>query len=181
MDLAHIINALRSRDLRQQMVALDEAAEVVHALMSESLRTFRDSSDRFPIAQRLYNFGPPIVPMLEELFNQPIDEDARNQSAALLLELGSQAGLQHLMFLLSRRNHGFVMAARALGKAHVKEAAPIIRCALEEWDLDGDPFAAATLVGALKSIGDLPDSLIELLRRRWPTKMRAGLEKLLQE
>ena len=109
-----------------------------------------------------------------------MSEDARNHTAALLVELGSTRGVQHLLSLLEHHDRNSVMAALVLGKAHVQEAAPFIRGVLDQWDCAADPYSAATLVEALKRVDAIPDSLRDSLRQRWPREMRASLEELLQ-
>jgi len=180
MDEAQIIDALRSGDLERQAPALDEALRVVKALISESVRTLADAKAAFPIAAKIFKFGPLVIPMLEDLLKQPMSEDARDHTAALLVELGSTTGVPHLLSLLERRNRDFVMAALVLGKARVQEAAPLIRGVLEQWDCASDPYSATTLVDALKKVDSIPDSLKDSLRQRWPRQMYAGLEELLQ-
>jgi len=181
MDEAQIIEALRSGDLDRQAVALDEAARITEALTAESIRAFVDSEARFPIAARLFKFGPSIIPTLENLLNQPIVEDARDHAATLLLELGSKAGVPHLLSILKDNRQSSPMAALVLGKARIREAAPLIRGVLEKWDCAADPYTAATFVGALKKVDRIPRSLKASLRRRWPTSMKRGLEELLEE
>ena len=181
MDEAQIIEALRSGDLDRQAIALGEAARMTEVLMAESIRAFVDSEARFPIAARLFKFGPAIIPMLEGLLNQPIVDDARNHAAALLLELGSKAGAPHLLSILEDNRQSSPMAALVLGKAGIREAAPLIRRVLEKWDCATDPYTAATFVDALKKVDAIPDSLKESLRRKWPATMAPALEKLLEE
>jgi hypothetical protein len=159
---------------------LDEVLRIVNALIAESVRTLSDTGAPFPIAAKLFKFGQPVVPLLEDLFQQPMSEDARNHTAALLVELGSRKGVPHLLSLLEHHNRDSVMAALVLAKARVQEAAPLIREVLERWDCTDDPYSAATLVDSLKRVGTIPDSLKDSLRRQWPRQMYAGLEKLLQ-
>jgi hypothetical protein len=180
MDEAQIIEALRSGDLDRRVIALDEAARMTGALMAESIRAFVESEARFPIAARLFKFGPAIIPMLEDLLNQPIVDDARNHTAALLLELGSKAGVPHLLSILENNRHSSPMAALVLGKAGIREAAPFICRVLEKWDCAADPYTAATFVDALKKVDAIPDLLKESLRRKWPATMAPALEKLLE-
>jgi HEAT repeat protein len=159
MDEAQIIDALRSKDIRLA-IGLDEAARITKALTAESIRAFIESETRFPIAARLFKFGPSIIPMLKDLLNQPIDDDdARNHTAALLLELGSKTGVPHLLSILEDNRQSSPMAALVLGKAGIREAGPFIRGVLEKWDCVADPYPAATFVDALKKIDALPDSL----------------------
>lgn len=139
MDEAQIIEALRSGDLDRQAIALDEAARMAEALMAESIRAFVDAEARFAIAARLFKFGPTIIPMLEDLLSKPIADDARNHAAALLLELGSKAGVPHLLSILEDNRQSSPMAALVLGKAGIREAAPLIRRVLEKWDCATDP------------------------------------------
>jgi hypothetical protein len=181
VDESQIIEALQSGDLERQAPALDEAARIVKALMAESIRAFLGAEIRFPIAAQLFKFGPCIVPMLEELLGQPMEEDARNHASALLLELGSKAGVPHLLSILQQRRESSPMAALVLGKARIREAAPLIRDVLETWDCAADPYTGATFVDALKKVDSIPDSLKESLRLKWPTTMAPALEKLLQE
>ena len=162
------------------MEALDEAARIVRVLMSESIGAFVAAETRFPIADRLLKFGPAIIPLLERLLDQPIDDDARDHTAALLVELGSATGVPHLVSLLEHRSPHSILAAIVLGKARVKEAIPLIRRILDEWDCAVDPYTAATLIGVLKKLDAPTDSLKASLRRRWPMKMKPGLEELMR-
>ena len=179
-DEAQIIGALRSGDIEQQALALDEALRVVNALISESVRTLADAETPFPIAAKIFKFGPLVIPMLEDLLRQSMSEDARNHTAALLVELGSTRGVPHLLSLLEHHDRNSVMAALVLGKAHVQEAAPFIRGVLDQGGCAADPYSAATLVEAFKRVDAIPDSLKDSLRQRWPREMRASLEELLQ-
>ena len=157
---------------------------MVNTLMSESVRTLVDTSSPFAVAAKLFNFGLPIVPLLEDLLTQPMrdpmSDSSRNHLAALLVELGSAAGVPHLLSLLKHRNPDSLMAALVLGKARVQEAAPLILRVLQEWDCASDPYSAATLIDALKRLDALPDSLKESIRQRWPIQMQPALEKLFQ-
>ena len=112
---------------------------MAEALMAESIRAFVDAEARFAIAARLFKFGPTIIPMLEDLLSKPIADDARNHAAALLLELGSKAGVPHLLSILEDNRQSSPMAALVLGKAGIREAAPLIRRVLEKWDCATDP------------------------------------------
>jgi hypothetical protein len=150
MTEAQIVDALRSGDVERQARALDEAARIVKKLISESVRALADAEAPFPIAARLHAFGPLIIPRLVELLGQPIKEDTRNHAAALLVELGSTAGVPHLLCLLERHDKNSVMAALVLGKARILEAAPQIRRVLEQWDCGADPYSATTLIDALQ-------------------------------
>jgi hypothetical protein len=180
MEDVQIIADLRSGDLELQAVAVDEAVRVVKTLMSESVRTLVLADSPFAVASKLLQFGPLIIPMLEDVLEEPMRDDARNHVAALLLELGSAAGVAHLLSLLEHRDQNAVMAALVLGKARVREAAQLIRGVLENWDCASDPYSAATLIDALKRLDAISDSLRESIRQRWPRQMNAELEKLLR-
>jgi hypothetical protein len=181
MDESQIIDALKSRSLERQVTALDEVARVINSLLSESVRVLAESETPFPIAARLFKFGPPVIPVLEDLLKEQLSENARDHTAALLLELGSRSGVPHLLSLLEQQAQASTMAALALGKARIQEATPRIRLLLEEWNCESDPYTAGTYIRALKSLNALPDSLKESLRERWPAAMKPGLEKLLEQ
>jgi hypothetical protein len=181
MDDAQIIADLRSGNIERQAAALDEAARAVRALLSEAVRTLITAESPFAAASKLIGFGPPIVSVLEDALREPMSENTRNHVAALLVELGSTAGVPHLLSVLEQHNENFVMAALVLGKARVKEAAPLIQEVVERWDYDADPYSAGTLIEALKKLDALPGSLKNALRQRWPRHMNSGLEELLRE
>lgn len=180
MDDAQIIADLRSGNIERQMAALEEGARAIGALLSEAVRTLTTTEAPFAVASRLIGFGPPIVPVLEDALRQPMDESNRNHVAALLVELGSTAGVPHLLSVLEQHDESFVMAALVLGKAGVKQAAPLIREAVEQWDCNADPYSAATLIEALRRLDALPESLKESICHRWPRHMNAMLGELLQ-
>jgi hypothetical protein len=92
MDEAQIIEALGAGDLQRQMSGLNEAVRVVHTLMSESIRAFAGTQAHFRL-RRTDSIRSGVVPMLEDLFRQPLDEDGRKHAATLLLKLGSKAGV----------------------------------------------------------------------------------------
>jgi len=161
---------------------LDEAVRIVNPLVSESVNALANATNPFPIAAKLSLFGPMLVPALERLFGEPLSDDTRNHVAALLSELGSDVGVRHLLSLLRRRDQNYsVMASLVLGKARVREAAPLIIGVLEEWDCTSDPYSAATLVEALNRLDALPQSLKERIRQQWPSNMRPGLDEIFRE
>lgn len=180
MDQAKIVSALKSNNLEENLDALDESARVVQILLAESIDCFVNSPYRIPIADRLVRFGPTIVTPLERLFDKPLDQEAHHQIALILLHLGSKAAIRYLLSQLENRGPTAVSAAIALSNANVSEAAPGIRALLEQWSADSDPYAAASLISALKRFGNLPESLKNELRRAWPPRMKQALENLLE-
>jgi HEAT repeat protein len=118
---------------------------------------------------------------LNNCFLKALNQDVRNHTATLLLELGSRAGLPHLFSMLKRPDGAPLMAALVLGKAGIKEAAPMIREVLDKWNCIEDPYGASTLIGALRKLGAVDDGLREAIRTRWPRNMTGSLESLLRE
>jgi len=138
-----------------------------------------ESETLYPIAAKIFKFGPLVNPMLEDLLTQPLSGQARDHTATLLLELGSKAGVPHLLSVLENHGQNSPMAALVLGKARIREAAPLVRDLLEGWDCGSDPYTANTFILALKKLNGLDDALKQTLRQKWPIVMKAGLEKLL--
>jgi hypothetical protein len=179
MTESEIIEALRSGEIQRQMAAMDEAARTIRSLMAESVRAFSEAKDPYTFAERLYKFGPSIIPTLEVLLHGYAEQGVKDLSAAVIVKLGGRTGVSRLLEVIAERRPYFPMTALILAEAQVHEAAFSIQQILEDWDCAADPYSAATMVDALKKLNALGDPLRQSLQHRWPPAMRSGLEKVL--
>ena len=158
-DLDSLMLDLRSGDLGVQASAFERASKVVQSLLSEIVNAFVASDARFPLAERLVQFGPAIRPFLEDLLRKPLDDEAKTYASAVLLQLGSKTGVPELIKILEKGTGLVAPAAIALSNANVIEAKDAIERALRQWDVGADPYIGFTLINALKSFEPLPEDL----------------------
>lgn len=176
-DLAKLILDLRSGNLSVQASAFERASKSIQTLLSEVVNAFIASDGRFPLAERLVQFGPAIRPLLEDLLKRPLDDEAKTYTAAVLLQLGSRTGVPGLIEILEKGTGLVAPAAIALRKANVIEAKDAIERALRQWDIGADPYIGLTLIDALRSFGSLPEDLKRKLVLECPQAMKASFIK----
>jgi len=175
LDLTGLVSDMQSADPLRQGPALKEAARVTKALTSEAVKALAVSPAPAATADQLSSFGS-IEPLLDSLLQQDVNCEVKSFAATLLLHFGSKAGVDYLLGALRRGEGPTLHIVTWLGKAGVTEAAELIEEILGRWNLQLDPYGAATLIDALKKLNvTLPAHLRARIQAEATDPYRASL------
>src|SRR5271170_4856006 len=96
MNIVEIIKTLRSGELEEQVAALNEISDFTEELADEALKALAVSQSPIVIAEALFRFGVAVRATLESKFSAERSMNLKTILAALLVQLGSNAGDEHL-------------------------------------------------------------------------------------
>ena len=176
-----IIQNLRSGDIERQTHALEDAASSINQLVAEAISAFVRSDAKIPLAERLIPLGTSIQPGLERLLSQPCDEETRVHASAVLLYVGSRAGVPCLMDHLTNNSAFADFSALQLSKAGVTEASEPIERILRTNIIATQPYVAFGLISSLRKLGPISDNLKHHLVEQCPQSMKEGLVRDLEK
>jgi hypothetical protein len=167
MNIEEIIKILRSGELEEQVAALNEIRDFTEKLADEALKALAVSQSPIVIAEALFRFGVAVRGTLESKFSSESSMDLKTILAALLVQLGSNAGVAHLIETVKTLTGYENLAATSLAKAGVKAACPALIEKLEKLDpsfyskRENSPYILTFLVALEQLGGALPPYLKE--------------------
>jgi hypothetical protein len=167
MNIDEIIKILRSGELESQVAALNEIRDFTEVLAEESLRALAASPSPVVIAEALFRFGAAVRERLESRYLAESSADLKAVLASLIVQLGSNVGIDHLIKTVNTSTGYENLAATSLAKAGVKAACPALIEKLERLDhsfyakRENAPYIRTFLVALDRLGGALPLHLKE--------------------
>jgi hypothetical protein len=134
--LTLVLEDLDSSNLETQVLAVEQAANIVQVLAMKVLETFKTSNNPFLIAEHLYQFGSILLPHLETLFQETENSELKLLSAIVLLRLGSQVGVNYLLQAIIDDQQYPCLVASCLASIPIYEAINPILQRLRSVDLE---------------------------------------------
>ncbi|MGL5134534.1 MAG: hypothetical protein ACRC78_18555 [Planktothrix sp.] len=130
-----VLEDLDSSNLETQVLAVEQAGDIVQVLAMKVLETFKTSNNPLLIAERLYRFGSILVPYLETLFQETENSELKLLSAIVLLRLGSKVGVSYLLQAIIDDQQYPCLVASCLASIPIYEAINPILQRLRSADL----------------------------------------------
>jgi HEAT repeat protein len=167
MNTDEVIKILRSGELEEQVAALNKITEFTELLADESLRALAASRSPTVLAEALFRFGAAVRGTLERKFLAQNSTEPKTILAALLVQLGSNVGVEHLIETVKTSTGYENLAATSLARTGVKAACPALIEKLEKLDdsfytkRESAPYILAFLVALEQLGGALPPYLKE--------------------
>ncbi len=186
VNLNSLIENLDSKQIDQQIPAIEEATNILETLAIKAVESLKDSSNRFLVAERLSRFGSIIIPHLEKLLKQSNDSEVQILVSLVLLQLHSQVGVPVLLNAIKNDEEYAILAAQHLAKVEIKSAIePIcgqlrwlaVRDRLKNSKIEEIDLIVSLLDSLNKLDGKLPkELLIKFNRVNIPWQIKTKLE-----
>jgi len=165
VDLYSVITDLSADQVEKQIAALDNASEIVNALVKSAVNAFRRGPDRLFVAERLYRLGSVVVAPLEELLDKSDNPEVKILASLVLLQFGSTSGVPCLLDAIVKDCEYACMAANRLAEMGITEASDRIIARLRLCD----PKQVDLVVCLLSALEKLGSELPSDLRNRFAT------------
>lgn len=162
IDADFLLKNLESSEIEKQVVAVEQAGEIVNYIAIKTVEAFKKSQHRFPIAERLYSLGSVVVPPLEKVLQESDNSETSILAAVILLRFGSKLGVSCLLDAVAKDEEYSSLAASSLAAAGVKEAIDPMINRLRSCDLKNVDLA----IGLLGALEDLQSEIPSDLRSR---------------
>jgi hypothetical protein len=139
-EVNEIFNDFESDEISKRILAIEESCSIIKTLTDKILDYFKNTSERFLIAERLPSAGRAIVSPLEDLLVESNDREIRILTSLVLLELGSYKGKDILLEAIDFENEYIHLILKSLAGKKVNEAKikiidKILRSNVEDIDL----------------------------------------------
>ena len=121
-DVDSLLKDLECLEVEKQVLAVEQAGEIINFLAVKTVDAFRRSPQRFLIAERLYRLGSVVVPHLEKLLKESDNAETSILAAVILLRFGSKVGVSCLLEAVAKDEEYPSLAASSLAAAGIKEA-----------------------------------------------------------
>ncbi len=134
-DVNRLIGDIQGSDLARQVGALEEFLALPTTSVSDSdrqavlvagVRALEESSNPYPIAERLARFREEAVPPLESLLSRSPSSEAATLAALILVNNGSRLGVPPLVAEVRCGGNYIIPASFALAHAGVADHVPAI-------------------------------------------------------
>ncbi|MDF5730343.1 MAG: hypothetical protein PUP92_20555 [Rhizonema sp. PD38] len=150
--LDKVIQNLNTNQVEKQVLALEQATEIVNSLALKAVDTLRRGPNRFLVAERLQLLGSVVIPHLEKLLSESNEEETKILAALVLLQFDSWVGIPCLLDAIGLNKDYGGLVAKHLAKKGIKDALPpiinrLLTCQLQEVDL------VVNLLDALEKLG----------------------------
>lgn len=178
VNLNSLIENLDSKQIDKQIPAIEEATNILETLATKAVKSLKNSSNRFLVAERLSRFGSIIIPHLEKLLKQSNDSEVKILASLVLLQLHSQVGVPVLLNAIKNDEEYAILAAQHLAKVGIKSAIQPICDRLKNSKFEEIDLIVSLLDSLNKLDGKLPQELlIKFNRVNIPWQIKTKLEE----
>lgn len=159
VNLENLLAGLKSDDPEILLAALDESVDLVSSISQAAVPGISNSLMGPFVAERIYLLAAAVMNDVEQFMNSSTSPSEKTHAAVVLLLLGSQAGVPHLLKVLEQEGTDSFFAANKLAQAGIVEAADGIITILRDHNFE-DPLMTITMIENLEKLKvPLPNDL----------------------
>lgn len=180
-EIERLLNELRSDDPLTLYSAMDECVRPLRKFSARACKAIEDPDYGGFVAERLYLMMAAVIGEVEKFHATTSDPEAKVHTAAVLLMLGSRAGVPALLEAVEKSTKSASFAARKLANAGVTAVYDRIISRLWKRDIS-NPRVVVSLLATLRDFkvdlppdlameflsDDTPDTVREFISMEWP-------------